>query len=563
MERKTSFKQVEKYIVTSEVIGRGSFGTVYRGFEKDDRELIVAVKVIPMEKAKSDQLFLKLLKREIEILKKLHNPNIVQLYHVTRTQNNLYLFLEYCRDGDLTTALKARGGRLSEKEAVEYFRQICEGFRELYENNILHRDIKPANILLHENKAKLSDFGFAKVTEEMDKPIMMTMLGTPLYMAPQILAEEKFSSKCDVWSLGMVFFELLYGKTPYTAKSPAQLLKNIRSQPLNFPAEPRRSLRVKNLLKRMLVVEEKDRISWPELFEDDLLMDESESVFRMISEIQTKEVDSLLRSKALNDLYIEKNKVLGVEKGERTLKAFCTETGETSKLSRRKEKATVAAEDYEVVIEEQNRVELQAKTATKVDLFVVFRRNLAVFLNVTTTDFFALFRGKRLPIPEWLFYVCLYSLQQYQVLIFQSIERLMQGKTSCDHFSVKDWKIYLQSEECQASKQVIQADMKYIFPYFQEVKQKLAQFLKGFNLAPLSEKEQAVIRQFQDDSFNALNKPDYQQVIDLVLQHLDLLEQPQEVLSNLRFLQISKTLDAFFTWSPEKDFDFNLFYEEH
>ena len=93
---------------------------------------------------------------------KIKSQYIVTMYHATRTPNNLYMFLEHCNDGDLGVLLKKRNGKLTESEAVVYFRQITEGFKALHDMNIIHRDIKPANILLKEGKAKISDFGFAK-----------------------------------------------------------------------------------------------------------------------------------------------------------------------------------------------------------------------------------------------------------------------------------------------------------------------------------------------------------------------------------------------------------------
>ena len=188
---------------------------------------------------------------------KLKHDYIVQMYHATRTANNLYMFLEFCGDGDLKSLIKTRGGRLTEQEAVVYFRQIVDGFSYLYKNGIIHRDIKPANILLQDGKAKISDFGFAKCIDQtgMDEIVKQTLLGTPLYMAPQILIEQSFSCKCDVWSLGMMFYEMIYGKTPWTGKSPYALYQNIIKQPLVFPETPVTSDLVKDMLRKMLVAD--------------------------------------------------------------------------------------------------------------------------------------------------------------------------------------------------------------------------------------------------------------------------------------------------------------------
>ena len=153
--------------------------------------------------------------REIDIMQKIKHTNIVRMYSAMRTPRNLYMFLEYCPDGDIKTLLKQRNGHLSEAEAVIYFRQIVDGFKTLYQNNIIHRDIKPANVLLKDGVAKITDFGFARIVENgMDDIAALTKVGTPLYMSPQILSDQKFSSKCDIWSLGtlpckknnMIFF---------------------------------------------------------------------------------------------------------------------------------------------------------------------------------------------------------------------------------------------------------------------------------------------------------------------------------------------------------------------
>ena len=118
------------------------------------------------------------------------------LYDIARTGNYLYMFLEYCADGDLKEYISQKDEkRLSELEAVIFLKHIVEGFKKLYKQKIIHRDIKPANILLNNGVAKITDFGFARVIEtEMNgfkttfifmlDPAYLSRVGSPLYMAP-------------------------------------------------------------------------------------------------------------------------------------------------------------------------------------------------------------------------------------------------------------------------------------------------------------------------------------------------------------------------------------------
>lgn len=134
------------------------------------------------------------LKREVAILTKINNPYIVRLYDVSRTSNFLYMFLEYCPDGDLRDFLAMKEEkRLSELEAALFLKHVTEGFRHLHQLKVIHRDIKPANILLKNGVAKITDFGFARMIEsEMNgtpftqnlDPTAMSRLGSPLYMSP-------------------------------------------------------------------------------------------------------------------------------------------------------------------------------------------------------------------------------------------------------------------------------------------------------------------------------------------------------------------------------------------
>ena len=132
----------------------------------------------------------------------------------------------------------------------------------MHKNNIIHRDIKPANILLKQGVAKLSDFGFSRVVADPEASGKFTLLGTPLYTAPEILHATTFSSKCDVWSVGIMFYEMLYGKTPWSGTDLLDLRTNIMNKPLQF-GDIGRKTELKDLIRRMLQVKAEDRISWP------------------------------------------------------------------------------------------------------------------------------------------------------------------------------------------------------------------------------------------------------------------------------------------------------------
>ena len=94
--------------------------------------------------------------------------------------------------------------------------------------------MKPANILLKNGVCKISDFGFAKDLDKGENTVMRSIVGTPLYMSPQILARAKYTNKSDLWSVGLIYYELLHGHTPWPAKNEIQLINNIMSKPIVF-----------------------------------------------------------------------------------------------------------------------------------------------------------------------------------------------------------------------------------------------------------------------------------------------------------------------------------------
>jgi serine/threonine protein kinase len=141
---------------------------------------------------------------EIAILSKINHINIIKFVEMLRTANNYYLVYEFCNGGTLSEHIKSKG-KLTEPEAIKIFLQLRSAFEELYAENILHRDLKPTNILFHNGVVKLADFGFCKeLLKEND--MTQTMVGSPIYMAPEVLKGLIYDSRADIWSLGVILY---------------------------------------------------------------------------------------------------------------------------------------------------------------------------------------------------------------------------------------------------------------------------------------------------------------------------------------------------------------------
>ena len=261
-------KKVKDYTLQDQ-IGQGAFGTVWKAFQDGVADKIFAVKQIEKKKlAKAKDL--QHLQQEIAILQQISHENIVKIHPVIQTDNNIYIVMDYCEDGDLNSILRLKTGvGLTEKEALYYLKQILSAMAELQKRRVIHRDIKPANVLLHKGKIRLADFGFAKEADETS-----TRVGTPHYMAPEILFDNPngniFNSKVDIFSLGALYYEMLYGKLLFGGESVEAVRRTIKqvlaSGSIDKSALPRISEESKDLLVGMLKFEATERITWEEIF---------------------------------------------------------------------------------------------------------------------------------------------------------------------------------------------------------------------------------------------------------------------------------------------------------
>jgi serine/threonine protein kinase len=147
-----------------------------------------------------------------------------QVYH---TSNNCYIITEYCERGDVAGYLKSQL-RLTEREALGLLRDLLSAYQYLVSKNILHRDIKPANTFLTaDGTLKLADFGFALHHE--DGELGKLNVGSPVYMAPECLEKSEYSFKSDIFAIGVFYYELLHGYTPWPCRSEEELLRRINT----------------------------------------------------------------------------------------------------------------------------------------------------------------------------------------------------------------------------------------------------------------------------------------------------------------------------------------------
>ncbi|PWN20915.1 hypothetical protein BCV69DRAFT_178505 [Microstroma glucosiphilum] len=193
-------------------IGRGQFGSVYRALNLSTGQM-VAVKRIKIE-GRSEAEVTQLMK-EVELLKRLHHPSVVKYEGLVRGTDAISIILEYVENGSLLHTLKAFG-HLPEQLIASYVVKILEGLVYLHEMEVVHCDLKAANILTTKNgNVKLSDFGVSLNLQAMEKVQHNDAIGTPNWMAPEVIELQGASTAADIWSLGCTIIELLTGKPPY------------------------------------------------------------------------------------------------------------------------------------------------------------------------------------------------------------------------------------------------------------------------------------------------------------------------------------------------------------
>ena len=219
----------ERYRIIG-LLGRGGMGEVYRA---DDLKLgqPVALKFLPRRFA-SEKDRLERFYAEVRIARQVSHPNVCRVYDVGEIDGQHYLSMEYVDGEDLASLLK-RIGRLPPDKALEIARELCAGLAAAHERGVLHRDLKPANVMLDgRGRARITDFGLAIAASEV---VEGEVSGTPAYMAPEQLAGKPASVRSDIYSLGLVLYELSTGRKAFDS---ATLQELKRKHTEDAPASP-------------------------------------------------------------------------------------------------------------------------------------------------------------------------------------------------------------------------------------------------------------------------------------------------------------------------------------
>ena len=307
-----SKKNYEDYYEIIKVIGVGGYGCVYKGREKKTKELR-AIKVMSKEKIKENLRFQyerKELKKQLELcingfieeynIMKIcsnNNNNSVKCYEYFNNEDNFVIIMELC-DQNLSQLLNKKFDEeekgFSSEEIYEIMNQLNNTFQIMYKNKIIHRDLKLENILIkyndeeHKNYTiKLTDYGCSKRLLSLSRNYNNTFVGTLVYMAPEILKREEYNYKCDLWSIGIIIYRLIYDKSPYLGEKENELINNIDIYGNALIKIENKDL--EDLVKKLLEKDPSKRIKWDEYFKHIFFKPKSKNIIKLIYYVEKED----------------------------------------------------------------------------------------------------------------------------------------------------------------------------------------------------------------------------------------------------------------------------------
>lgn len=303
---------LDKYFIC-DTIGKGSFGTVMLCIKKDNK-FVLAMKEI---KSSLKEEHKKYFATEVNNLKVLSHPNIVALYETVSLNSNIYMFLEYIPDGDLTGKLDICK-KLGEQTCKCIIYQISLALQYLHSFKIVHRDLKPANILLKSSRhlsddnliIKVCDFGLSKNIDAESS--LKSKVGTPMFVAPEVLYSNRYDEKVDVWSLGIILYLCLSGSYPFPSDDqfPGGRFFEALTSGINLRTHGwlSASAQVKNLLLRTIVFNPMNRFNVKDIVMHDWIKRDQQMVTALDNTLRQEMSDSEKRLTSISSNPLTPNK---------------------------------------------------------------------------------------------------------------------------------------------------------------------------------------------------------------------------------------------------------------
>ena len=251
------------------IIGIGSYGKVYLYKNITDKKLYAVKHLNKMILCKSIHT-IKRIYDEIDIQSRIYHQNIVRLLYVKENDESIYLIMEYANNGSLFNYIRKKGS-LNEEESFIFFCQIINAIYFLHKNDYIHRDIKPENILIFDNnECKLCDFGCCV---ELNGKQRSTFCGTTEYMSPEIVNKIEYSKEIDIWSLGILLYEMIHGYSPFNPNKDAfnakEVIDKIKIHDIKFKLNVSREC--KELICHLLDKNAKNRYKIEDIFNSDFI----------------------------------------------------------------------------------------------------------------------------------------------------------------------------------------------------------------------------------------------------------------------------------------------------
>ncbi|NOR21876.1 MAG: protein kinase, partial [Candidatus Aminicenantes bacterium] len=218
-----------------EVLGKGGMGKVYRALDKKLNEE-VALKLVKPEIA-SDKKTLERFSNELKIARKIAHKNVGRMYELMEEKGIHFITMEYVPGEDLKSFIR-RAETLSAGKAISIAKQVCEGLAEAHELGVVHRDLKPQNIMIDkEGNSRIMDFGIARSLKAKGITDAGVMIGTPEYMSPEQVDAKETDQRSDIYSLGVILYEMVTGRAPFEGDTPLSVAVKQKTE---TPKDPRK-----------------------------------------------------------------------------------------------------------------------------------------------------------------------------------------------------------------------------------------------------------------------------------------------------------------------------------